>query len=161
MSKIQKIGVGGGCHWCTEAVFQVLKGVERVEQGYISTSIEPDQLYEGVIVHFNPGIIDLETLIRIHLQTHQSKKNHSLRSRYLSAVYTFTKEQFSEAENILDRLSRENIDFITEVFHFGKFRKSREQIRNYYRKDPQKPFCKRFIDPKLKIIQDDFVNYLK
>lgn len=161
MNKLVKIGLGGGCHWCTEAVFQSLKGVEKVDQGYISTSIDQETYYEGVIVHFNPEIINLEVLIKIHLKTHQSASDHSFRSRYLSAVYTFDKLQYAEADKILNILSNGNFNFVTKVHSFGNFKTSREQIRNYYNTDPERPFCKKYIVPKLEIIQNDFVNYLK
>lgn len=60
-TSLKKIGFGGGCHWCTEAVFQSLKGVELVEQGWIA-SIEPYSSFsEGVVVHFNLEQIDLFT----------------------------------------------------------------------------------------------------
>ena len=83
----QKIALGGGCHWCTEAVFQSLIGVERVEQGYVASTGNNNSFSEAVIVHFNTERISLKTLIEIHLHTHKSTSNHSLRERYRSAVY--------------------------------------------------------------------------
>jgi peptide-methionine (S)-S-oxide reductase len=53
--KIEKIGLGGGCHWCTEAVFQALKGVEKVEQGWIS-AVDAEEYSEAVVLHFDPKI---------------------------------------------------------------------------------------------------------
>ncbi|MCH4823107.1 peptide-methionine (S)-S-oxide reductase [Gramella lutea] len=161
MNDLVRIGLGGGCHWCTEAVFQSLKGVKKVDQGYISASNDTDTFFEGVIVHFNPEIINLEILIEIHLKTHQSAKNHSLRSRYLSAIYAFDKLQYAEAKNKLKRLSEQSLDFITQVHFLGEFKASREQITNYYKTDPERPFCKKYIVPKLELIQNDFVNYIK
>jgi len=71
MAEIEKIAMGGGCHWCTEAVFQSLKGVQLVEQGFIASHGNSDKFSEGVIVHFDPHLIPLEVLIEIHLHTHQ------------------------------------------------------------------------------------------
>ena len=76
MERIKKIGFGGGCHWCTEAVFQAIKGVTKVEQGYISSSTPHSSLSEGVIVHFNPSLVSLEMLIAIHVHTHQLSLIH-------------------------------------------------------------------------------------
>ncbi|MFV8270119.1 peptide-methionine (S)-S-oxide reductase [Flavobacterium sp. GT2N3] len=56
---IKKVGFGGGCHWCTEAYFQSLKGVEIVEQGWISSKFPEDIFSEAVIVHYNPSVIPL------------------------------------------------------------------------------------------------------
>lgn len=67
---MQKIGLGGSCHWCTEAIFRSLKGVSTVEQGWIASDGENTTLSEAVIVNFSPNEITLETLIAIHLHTH-------------------------------------------------------------------------------------------
>ena len=88
-----KIAFGGGCHWCTEAVFQQLKGVIRVEQGFVASVNEYQSFSEAVIVHFNPSIIPLKILVEIHLYTHKSTSNHSMRSKYRSAIYYFTDEE--------------------------------------------------------------------
>ncbi|MEP2968245.1 peptide-methionine (S)-S-oxide reductase, partial [Nonlabens ulvanivorans] len=71
MKTILKIGLGGGCHWCTEAVFQAVTGVVKVEQGYISSETPYDSMSEAVIVHFST-LVDLEQLIDVHLETHAS-----------------------------------------------------------------------------------------
>lgn len=92
MSEIQKIGFGGGCHWCTEAVFQNLKGVNHVAQGWIASDENNTAFSEAVVVEFNPPKINLKTLIEIHLATHKSTSNHSMRKKYRSAIYVFSKE---------------------------------------------------------------------
>ena len=78
-SSLTKIAFGGGCHWCTEAVFQSLIGVEKVEQGYVSSTEGYPSFSEAVIVHFNPRCIRLSTLIGVHLLTHKSSSPHSMR----------------------------------------------------------------------------------
>ena len=80
--ELTKISFGGGCHWCTEAVFQALNGVTKVEQGWVSSTKEDNTFSEAVIVHFNSENINLKTLIEIHLRTHKSTKNHSLSVGY-------------------------------------------------------------------------------
>lgn len=80
-NKIQKIGLGGGCHWCTEAVFQSLIGIEKVEQGFIASTEEYNTFSEAVIVHFDSEVISAKTLIEIHLYTHKSTSQHSMRSK--------------------------------------------------------------------------------
>ncbi|MGB5429876.1 peptide-methionine (S)-S-oxide reductase [Eudoraea sp.] len=154
--RIDKIGLGGGCHWCSEAVFQALRGVIKVEQGWISAGGAVD-FHEAVILHFNPGIISLKELIEVHLYTHNSTSNHSMRTKYRSAVYTFNKLQQKDSANIL-RLLQKNFkeQLITRVFDFKKFRMSPESFQNYYQRNPQKPFCKTYIDPKLQMILRKF-----
>lgn len=161
MDRKAKIALGGGCHWCTEAVFQSLKGVVKVEQGYVASMGENNTFSEAVIIHFNAYEIELQTLIQIHLYTHKSTSAHSMRDKYRSAVYTFTKEQEIEAESILESLQFEfDNKIITKVYPFSKFKASREAIQNYYQKNPEKPFCKTFINPKLMLLLDKFSYYV-
>jgi len=150
--KIDKIGFGGGCHWCTEAVFQSINGVVQVDQGWISAS-GAVEFSEAVILHFNPLIITLKDLIEIHLYTHNSTSNHSMRSKYRSAVYAFSTKQHQESGQILRLLQKEFDDnLITKVYGFQDFKLSPEPYQNYYLKNPEKPFCKTFIDPKLQML---------
>ncbi|WP_299118898.1 peptide-methionine (S)-S-oxide reductase [uncultured Winogradskyella sp.] len=161
MARQTKIALGGGCHWCTEAVFQSLKGVEQVEQGYVSSTNENSSFSEAVIVHFNPEIISLQTLIEIHLYTHKSNSAHSMRDKYRSAIYIFSEEQAQEVKNTLNEFQAEfDNQLITNVYPFSEFKASREAIQNYYLKNPKKPFCERFINPKLKLILDKFSDQI-
>lgn len=160
--KIQKIGLGGGCHWCTEAVFQSLRGVHIVEQGFVASTGKNSTFSEAVIVHFNPEIISQEKLIQVHLYTHKSTSNHSMRSKYRSAVYYFEEHQKSEVNKTLQKLQEFFTDkIITETYPFVEFKPSRQEIQNYYFKDPEKPFCKRYIHPKLKLLREQFSKEVK
>ena len=162
MAADSKIALGGGCHWCTEAVFQALKGVEKVEQGYVASTYEHSSFSEAVIVHFDSEKIPLERLVEIHLYTHNSTSNHSMRSKYRSAVYFYNFGQKAEAEKALKNLQRAFSEkIITKVYPFGSFEPSREEIRNYYFKNPEKPFCKTYIDPKLKLLLQHFSEDLR
>lgn len=153
---MKKIGFGGGCHWCTEAVFQALKGVELVEQGWISSIIPYDTFSEGVIVHFNDDIT-LEVLIEVHLLTHSSASAHSKRDKYRSAIYYFDSHDKAIIESIIGKLALENdINYITQTLPFADFRLNSENYLNYYKKDKQKPFCLTNIDPKLTAIRKKF-----
>ena len=158
---MQKIGLGGGCHWCTEAIFQSLIGVEKVEQGWISPTTNLQALSEAVIIHFqHKKGIDLQNLIAIHLYTHSATSSHSMRQKYRSAIYTFDSEQQKEAESILKKLQA-NFDqpIITEIIPFGKFKINNKEFLNYYYQNPEKPFCKTYINPKLKIILNKFSQF--
>ncbi len=157
MARETKIALGGGCHWCTEAVFQSLKGVESVEQGYVASINENSSFSEAVIVHFNAEVISLQTLIEIHLHTHKSTSAHCNKAKYRSAIYTFSEEQAHEAKIILNAFQTEfDNQLITKVYPFSDFKASREAIQNYYHKNPKKPFCERFINPKLKLLLEKF-----
>jgi len=158
---ISKIGFGGGCHWCTEAFFQVLKGVKKVEQGWIASFDKQSSFSEAVIVSFDPLEISLDILVKVHLETHQSSSNHSMRKKYRSAVYTFTASQKGEAKTIIKSLQHEfDHKLITQVYSFKSFKPSPVEIQNYYRKNPSKPFCQKYIEPKLQFITDHFETQL-
>ncbi|WP_417213149.1 peptide-methionine (S)-S-oxide reductase [Bizionia sp.] len=160
MSSISKIALGGGCHWCTEAVFQSLKGVEKVEQGYVASIGEYESFSEAVIVHFNSNCVNLKTLINIHLLTHKSTVNHSMRNKYRSAVYTFSEAQHLEVAMLIESFQQDfDQKLVTQVLPFSDFKASREAIQNYYRKNPEKPFCETFINPKLKLLLQQFSTY--
>jgi peptide-methionine (S)-S-oxide reductase len=152
-----KIALDGGCHWCTEAVFQSLIGVFKVEQGYVASIGNASSLSEAVIVHFNAKDISLKTLIEIHLYTHKSTSNHAMRIKYRSAVYTFSEVQKQEVGQIIETFQIVFEDkLITQVYPFQTFKASRSEITNYYYKNPKKPFCKRFINPKLEVLLNQF-----
>ncbi|MAZ72560.1 MAG: peptide methionine sulfoxide reductase [Flavobacteriaceae bacterium] len=158
--KQSKIALGGGCHWCTEAVFQSLRGVEKVEQGYVTSVGNATTFSEAVVVHFNPQKISLAVLIEIHLYTHKSTVAHSMREKYRSAVYTFSEAQKEASEIILQKL-QDNFSekLVTQVLSFKSFKGSREAITNYYQKNPHKPFCERFIEPKLELLRKEFSDF--
>ncbi len=149
---LRKIGLGGGCHWCTEAVFQSLLGVTKVEQGWIS-SREAESFSEAIIVHYDAEVLPLKVLIEIHLQTHSCTSDHSLRSKYRSAVYVFSKQQKKEVESMLtDLQSAFEKPLITKPHFFKEFKENEEEFLSYYQQDPNKPFCRNVISPKLGIL---------
>lgn len=159
---IAKIGLGGGCHWCTEAVFQALAGVTEVVQGYIKSNPPHDSYSEAVIVHYETKQISLYQLISVHVMTHSSTSNHLLRSRYRSAVYFFDPEQQKEIQQILKYLEKENlIRLVTQILAFVRFKHSRPEIQNYFDQNPEKPFCTKYIHPKLELLKKDFSELVK
>ncbi|UCS94661.1 peptide-methionine (S)-S-oxide reductase [Echinicola marina] len=152
-----KIGFGGGCHWCTEAVFQSLMGVEQVDQGWISSHPPFNGFSEAVIVHFDPKQISLHDLIEIHLHTHSSTSNHSQRSKYRSAVYCLLPEQREKALGSIDLLQRDfDSEIITQVLEYNEFRKNRDSYCNYYLNRKDAPFCRQYIHPKLELLREKY-----
>ncbi len=152
-----KIAFGGGCHWCTEAVFQSLHGVAEVNQGWVASTDKNNTFSEAVIVHFNPLEINLKFLISIHLATHKSTSNHSMRKKYRSAIYVFSNQQKTESKTILAEIQKNTASqIITQILPFSKFKPSEAQFQNYYKNNPQKPFCKKYILPKLELISNKF-----
>ncbi|WP_109299354.1 peptide-methionine (S)-S-oxide reductase [Aquimarina sp. AU474] len=162
ISNFKKIGFGGGCHWCTEAIFQSLLGVVQVEQGYIKSIEEHQSFSEAVIVHYDAEKILLKDLIEIHLHTHNSTVDHSFRKKYRSAIYYF---DHTLKEHIMQILKEQQKNFeaplITQTLPFKEFSPSREELHNYFYKNPEKPFCKKYIHPKIEILKKKYSTSLK
>jgi peptide-methionine (S)-S-oxide reductase len=159
---IAKIGLGGGCHWCTEGVFSVIKGVEKIDQGWISSAPPYDEFSEAIIVEYDSNRIRLEELIQIHLHTHACTSNHTMRGKYRSAIYTFNAEDLVNSAKALTKFSG---DFegriITQVLPYSGFNPSPETYQDYYQKNPDKPFCQTYIDPKVQLLIRELKTLVK
>jgi hypothetical protein len=81
VSKLDKIGLGGSCRWCTEAIFLSITGVSKVDQGWISPKGDESAFSEAVIVEFCPDIISFDNLVGIHLHSHSCTSVHNMRSK--------------------------------------------------------------------------------
>ncbi|SMG17882.1 peptide-methionine (S)-S-oxide reductase [Arenibacter troitsensis] len=159
METIHRIGFGGGCHWCTEAVYNSLKGIISVEQGFVASEGEESSFSEAVIVRYDPINISLEDLILIHLYTHKSTSNHSMRKKYRSAIYTFETVDDERCALALQKFQEIfESPLITKVLPFKEFRISDKAFQNYYFKNPYKPFCTTHIAPKLKLLLLKFAD---
>jgi peptide-methionine (S)-S-oxide reductase len=158
---MQKIGFGGSCHWCTEAIFRSLKGIAAVEQGWISSDGENTVPSEAVIVTYDESEISLQILVDIHLHTHSCTAEHSMRDKYRSAVYTFDDAQAAEAEIAISKLQADfDQPIVTKVLPFQSFRLNDENYLDYYYKDPSKPFCQNIVTPKLKELIKRFSKHI-
>ena len=156
-----KVGFGGSCHWCMEAVFQAVKGVLKVEQGWIASEGIAATFSEGVLVYFDARIIDLAALIEIHLHTHSCTVNHPMRQKYRSAIYIFSAEQQGLAGEILERLQSDfEQKIVTSILPFCAFKENQETYLNYYTTNPAKPFCQRYIEPKLRKLSAQYSDKL-
>lgn len=154
------IGFGGGCHWCTEAVFQSLRGVLRVDQGFIKSTAPFDDFSEAVNVCFDASIIPVEVLVQVHLRTHACTSKHKMRGKYRSAVYVNSEAQLNEISILIDQLQKGfSKTIVTQVLIIDEFKFSMERYHNYYEMDPNRPFCKNYIDPKLAKIKAEFSKY--
>ena len=159
---VQRIGFGGGCHWCTEAVFASLRGVIRVEQGFIRADAPDDTFSEAVVLTFRPEDIPLRSLIEIHLRTHSSTSNHAMRPKYRSAVYAMDAAQADAARRALTEAAPGfDAPLVTRVLPFRGFRPSDERFQRYAEKHAGGPFCTTYIDPKLAVLRKEFGGLLK
>lgn len=156
-----KIGLGGGCHWCTEGVFASLRGILDVQQGWIAPKHQADDYSEAIQVLFDPSIIGLHDIINIHLHTHAATSQHSMRLKYRSAVYAYDEQQFQQAQNSLCSLAYEfDSPIITQVHYFDHFKSNKAEFLDYFYTSPDRPFCQTYIHPKLKLLLKEFKAHL-
>jgi len=156
-----EIGFGGGCYWCTEAVFQALRDVQHVEQGFMRSSPPDDAWSEAVIVHFDPAEIDLVDLIDVHLHTHASTSPHSMRYKYRSAIYCNSPQQAREANAILSEMQDTFSEpLVTRVLSRVDFKSSESKSQNYFNKKSSNQFCERYIEPMLEKLRDEYSHLI-
>ena len=156
-----KIGFGGGCHWCTEGIFTSLVGILSVHQGWIASRGNDSAYSEAIEVIYEPETISLSSLIEIHLHTHASTSNHSMRGKYRSAIYAYDNAQYDQALSILNA-ARDDFDqpLVTNVYMFEGFKLNKPEFSDYFYTDPNRPFCQTYIHPKLKILLARFSRYV-
>lgn len=156
-----RIGLGGGCHWCTESVFLALDGVTEVAQGFIRSVPPADAFSEAVLINFDPEVISYKDLIEIHLQTHASTSEHALRNKYRSAIYVYSCEQENLVLEVLKDLQQDfSLPLLTKVLPFAEFKWSDDRYHDYYAKHKQQDFCQRYIEPKLALLRKKYPQYL-
>ena len=144
----RQIAFGGGCHWCTEAVFAALRGTS-VTQGYAASEPPADTSSEAALVEYDEDRTPLDVLVAIHLRTHASASDHQLRGKYRSAIYT-NEADAEAARAALTAEAREVGPVVTRVLPLRGFTPSPPQFARYYEtRGPAAPFCRTYIEPKL------------
>jgi len=141
---VERVALGGGCHWCTEAVFDSLDGVVKVDQGWVAAEeADAQSLSEAVIVHYDENLITLDRLIEIHLLTHNATSYHSMRRKYRSAIYVFSQKQKERAFKILqEKFSLFEEKIITKVYIFADLNVMKRSTSHTIRKTKPSPFVK-------------------
>ena len=173
-----KATLAGGCFWCTEAIFQRLKGVEKVESGYTGGQVKNptyEQVSSGTTGHaealqitFDPSVISYEKLLDIFWATHdpttlnQQGADHG--TQYRSAIFYHDEEQKKLAEASKQLLTEEkkyDRQIVTEIIPATEFYKAEERHQNYYDNQPYYPYCTVIIDPKIKKLLKEFSEDIK
>lgn len=157
---------GGGCFWCTEAVFQRVKGVKKVESGFSGGFIKNPAYREVcndntghaevIRVEYDPGEVTYEELLRIFFLTHDpttlNRQGNDVGTQYRSVIFYMDEEQKTKAEKFKANLEAEKYfskPVVTEILPFEKFYKAEEYHQNYYTNNPSLPYCSYIITHKL------------
>jgi peptide-methionine (S)-S-oxide reductase len=163
---MELVTFGSGCFWCTEAVFQQLKGVETVVSGYSGGHVE-NPSYEQVTtgrtghaevcqIQFNPGQISFEDILEVFFSTHDpttlNRQGNDVGTQYRSAIFYHSEEQRETAERVkaeLDKSGTWKNPIVTEIVPFEKFYPAEDYHQNYFRNNPNQGYCRMVIAPKL------------
>jgi peptide-methionine (S)-S-oxide reductase len=170
--------LGGGCFWCTEAVFSDLKGVEDVQPGYSGGTV-PNPSYEEVCtdltghaevvqIRFDPDVISFRRLLEIFFTVHDpttlNRQGNDVGTQYRSVIFYKDEEQKKVAEEVIKEVSNEKIwdkPIVTELVPFKAFFPAEGYHKDYYKKNPKQGYCQVIIAPKVAKFRKHYTDLLK
>ncbi len=165
-NKILKMAtVGGGCFWCTEAVFQEIKGVEKVVSGYSGGTVPGHPTYreicsgltghaEVVQITFDTNVISYEEILVIFMTTHDpttlNRQGADRGTQYRSVIFYHDDTQKVIAENVVKEVAKYYEDaIVTEIAPLDVFYEAEKEHQDYYRNNQNQGYCSFVITPKL------------
>ncbi|HEY1032804.1 MAG TPA: peptide-methionine (S)-S-oxide reductase MsrA [Flavipsychrobacter sp.] len=176
--KLEIATFAAGCFWCVEAQYQQLKGVEKVESGYIGGSV-PNPTYKQVCtgntghaeacnIFYDPSVISYDELLAAfwtaHDPTQLNRQGNDVGTQYRSAIFYHNDEQKQKAEDYKRKLNEEkayNDDIVTEISPYSTFYKAEDYHQNYYNDNPSQGYCVFVVKPKLDKFKKVFAGKLK
>ena len=175
-AQLETATFGGGCFWCTEAIFQQLQGVEQVVSGYSGGQmLNPDYRSvctgstghaEVIQIQFDPRQISYRDLVSIHLATHDpttlNRQGADRGTQYRSVIFTHSPEQQAHAQQVIQEIQA-NFDepIVTQVLPAETFYAAEDYHQNYYQSNPSAGYCQAVINPKLSKARALFRDNLK
>lgn len=178
MTEQKKAIFGGGCFWCTEAVFERLKGVSDVTSGYAGGNM-PAPTYEQVSsgetghaeviqITYDPSVISYEELLNVFFTTHDpttlNQQGNDKGTQYRSAIYFLDESQRQAAEMAIKKLDADQVfdkPIVTEVKSAGEFFPAENYHQDFYDNNQNYPYCQAVINPKLAKLRQKFAHLLK
>jgi peptide-methionine (S)-S-oxide reductase len=175
---LDSIILGGGCFWCTEAVFVRVKGVTAVESGYCNGSvINPtyEQICGGdtgnaevIKVDYDPSQVSLDTLLGIFFATHDpttlNRQGNDVGTQYRSGIFVVSDQQRDVANQVISKLAEQKLfgrPIVTEVTNLSNYSKAEAYHQRYFENHPNQGYCAAIIAPKVSKLRQSFVALLK
>jgi peptide-methionine (S)-S-oxide reductase len=169
--------LGGGCFWCTEAIFIELKGVHEVQSGYCGGK-EKNPTYkevaggmtghaESVQIKYDPQIISYETLLEVFFATHDpttlNRQGNDKGRHYRSVIFYHNEVQQKTAEQSIKHVATKFWDdpIVTELAHFEVFYPAEAYHQNYFSQNETQPYCSYVINPKVQKFRQKYASLLK
>jgi peptide-methionine (S)-S-oxide reductase len=177
-SRTEVATLGGGCFWCLEAVYQELRGVERVESGYSGGDV-PNPTYrqvcsettghaEVVQVTFDPDEVSYKDILEIYFTIHDpttlNRQGADVGTQYRSVIFYHDEDQKRAAEEVISSLEAEGIwnnPIVTEVAPFDEFYVAEDYHQNYFRNNGFQQYCQVIIAPKVAKFRKEYLERLK
>jgi len=172
------VTLGGGCFWCTDAVFEQLKGVEKVESGYSGGTV-PNPSYEQVCsgntghaevsqITFDPKVISLKEILEVFFTVHDpttlNRQGNDVGTQYRSVIFYRSDEQKAVAQQVIKEIAAAKIwdgKIVTELAPFKAFYKAEGYHQEYFRLHGNQPYCQIVIAPKVAKFREHFKDKLK
>lgn len=170
--------LAGGCFWCLEAVFEQLRGVSKVLSGYSGGHV-PNPSYEAVCtgttghaevvqVAFDPDKLSYRDLLGVFFTLHDpttlDRQGGDVGTQYRSAIFYHDDAQRRTAEEVIRELEAEHVfddPIVTQIEPLDKFYAAEEYHREYYRRNPNQPYCRAVIAPKVAKLRSKYLEKLK
>ncbi len=170
--------LAGGCFWCLEAVFEQLRGVEKVESGFAGgRTAEPTYRAvcsgdtghaEVVQVTFDPAVISYKTLLEVFFSIHDpttlNRQGADVGTQYRSAIFTHSPEQEQTAREVIAEVQAAGIwggPLVTQVQPLDRFWKAEDYHQGYFRGNPSQPYCQAVVAPKVVKFRQRFKDLLR
>ncbi len=179
MEKKQEVTtLGGGCFWCTEAVYKELKGVSEVLPGYSGGHIKNPAYREVttgrtghaevVQIKYDPEVVSFSEILEVFFATHDpttlNRQGADVGTQYRSAVFFHSEEQKQTAQEIINQLNSEGVfddPIVTEVTSFDVFYEAEDYHKNYFERNKNQPYCRMVVAPKVEKFEKVFKDKLK
>ena len=169
---------GGGCFWCTEAIFQSLKGVSQVDSGYMGgQTVNPtyEQVCNGDTGHaeiiqiiFDPTLISFKELLLVFFKTHNPttliKQGNDIGTQYRSVVFYHNEDQKAQTIEVINELTAGAIfdkSIVTEISPATEYYKAEDYHQNYFNRNSGQSYCAVVIQPKLAKFAENFREKIK
>ena len=178
LPRIETLTLGGGCFWCTEAVFERVRGIIQVQSGYCNgTALQPtyEQVCSGRTGHnevvrltFDPAVISVQQILQIFFAIHDpttlNRQGNDVGTQYRSGIYFHTPQQQQVAQAMLEQLAQERVfdaPLTTELLPEQNFWPAEDYHAQYYARNPSQGYCAAIIGPKLAKFRQTFTQFLK
>lgn len=175
---VEQATLGGGCFWCTEAIFLRLNGVEEVKSGYSGGKIKNPSYREVctgrtghaevIQITFDPKIISFAEILEVFFATHDpttlNRQGNDIGTQYRSVIFYHNEEQKKIAEKVLSLFEKDKVydnPVVTEITPFSNFYLAEDYHNNYFEQNPAQPYCQFVIAPKVEKFQKIFKEKLK